>query len=104
MVTADGSPEYAARLQSARAKFEQKYGPAPATASAKPSLSSPSPAPSAAPSPSSAIVSEEDKKSAEALKNAGNALLAQNQIEGAIAKYSQAINLNPKEHVYYANR
>jgi len=41
---------------------------------------------------------------ADGLKNEGNKLLSAGDITGAIAKYTEAIGLDPKNHVYYSNR
>lgn len=51
---------------------------------------------------------EEDKKvreeAAEAKKNEGNALLSERKFEEAIQAYTEAIELNPKNAIYFANR
>ncbi|KAJ3110056.1 hypothetical protein HDU96_006946 [Phlyctochytrium bullatum] len=47
---------------------------------------------------------EEAKRQAEALKTAGNKLMAERKYTEAIAKYSEAIELDPSNAVYYANR
>ena len=44
-----------------------------------------------------------DKK-AEALKNLGNKLFSEGDLKSAIDKYSQAIQLKPKNHIYLSNR
>ena len=41
---------------------------------------------------------------ADALKNEGNDLLKKNDIVGAVAKYTAAIDIDPKNQVYYSNR
>ena len=47
---------------------------------------------------------KENKAKAEALKAAGNKLVASKQYQEAIAKYDEAIALDPTNAVYYANR
>ncbi|KAJ3218844.1 Adenylate kinase 7 [Dinochytrium kinnereticum] len=44
------------------------------------------------------------KAKAEALKGAGNKLMAERKYDEAIAKYSEAIELDPANAVYYSNR
>lgn len=41
---------------------------------------------------------------ADSLKNEGNAALKNNQLDLAIEKYTQAIDLNPNNAIYYSNR
>merc|ERR1719272_867208 len=41
---------------------------------------------------------------AETLKNEGNALFTSGNNLGALAKFSEAIELDPKNHVYFSNR
>ncbi|VVT56487.1 uncharacterized protein SAPINGB_P005096 [Magnusiomyces paraingens] len=50
------------------------------------------------------MVSEEDKTKADALKVLGNKALQQNHYDEAIKLYTQAIELNPNNEIYYANR
>ncbi|CBY35511.1 unnamed protein product [Oikopleura dioica] len=42
--------------------------------------------------------------SADALKNEGNELLKNNDLEGAIEKYTEAITINPSNKVFFSNR
>jgi tetratricopeptide (TPR) repeat protein len=44
------------------------------------------------------------KAHAEALKDEGNAALAAGDTDGAIVLYSQAIDMDPDNHVFYSNR
>lgn len=81
-----GSPEYESRLASAKSRFAERHGsPAAAIPVAK-------------------VVSEDDKKRAEEAKVAGNKLLGEFNYKQAAQKYTEAIGLNPQNHVYYANR
>ncbi|CAG8474608.1 974_t:CDS:10 [Diversispora eburnea] len=50
------------------------------------------------------LVSEEDKVKAEQAKVAANKLFQAKKFEDSIAKYGEAINLNPNVAAYYANR
>lgn len=49
-------------------------------------------------------VSEEDKKKAEDLKASGNKEVAAGNYDQAVELYTQAINLNPNNPIYYCNR
>ena len=49
-------------------------------------------------------ISEVDKQRAEILKTEGNQLLAKGDSKNAVAKYTQAILLDPTNHLYWANR
>ncbi|KNE66912.1 hypothetical protein AMAG_11386 [Allomyces macrogynus ATCC 38327] len=49
-------------------------------------------------------VSDEDKKRAEELKAQGNKLVAERKFPEAVAKYTDAIALNPNNAVYFSNR
>ncbi|KAG0035968.1 hypothetical protein BGZ82_004889 [Podila clonocystis] len=65
----------------------------------------PAPAPAASTSaPKSFEPSAEDKKNAEDLKVAGNRKVNEKEYAEAIRLYGEAIVLNPKNAVYYANR
>jgi len=48
--------------------------------------------------------SEQDKNKAKSLKDEGNQLLRSKNYDEAIGKYSEAINLDPQNAVYYSNR
>lgn len=48
--------------------------------------------------------SEEDKKNADLKKNEGNAKMGQRQYDEAIKLYTEAIELNGKNAIYYSNR
>jgi small glutamine-rich tetratricopeptide repeat-containing protein alpha len=89
----EGSLEHAKRMEQARAKFEAKYA-----------AESTSGAAASAPAPTPVVVSAEDKAKAEVAKNAGNALLQKGDHAGAVAKYTEAISLNPTHAIYLANR
>lgn len=66
---------------------------------------SPKPAQSAPSAPPTAVPSTPiDTVKAEALKGEGNKLLAQKKFKEAAEKYSQAIEADPNNAVYYANR
>jgi len=67
------------------------------TSSSKPSASAPSSAPKTQPSPT-------DISEAEKLKASGNALMSSKQYQPAIDAYTQAIDLNPQNPVYFSNR
>jgi small glutamine-rich tetratricopeptide repeat-containing protein alpha len=99
----EGSLEHAKRMEAARAKFEAKYATAPRTA-ASPADAAASPSSSAADAAPAAEVTAATKAAAEAAKNEGNALLGKGDHTGAVAKYSEAIRLNPAHAIYYANR
>eukprot|EP01084_Bolivina_argentea_P216230 367394_1 len=47
---------------------------------------------------------EEDKKAAEILKDIGNNLLKRRKFNDAINKYTDAINLDPSNAIYFSNR
>ena len=49
-------------------------------------------------------ITEEMKQNAIKLKNEGNSLLKSKNFKGAIDKYTQAIQLDYKNAVYYSNR
>ncbi len=42
--------------------------------------------------------------SVESLKNEGNALLAANNVEGALHRYDQALAIDPKNHICLSNK
>lgn len=97
-----GTSAWSKRLVKAREKFMRKYGGgggAPAAAASSSSAAPAAAAAASAPSPASAA----DQKRAEELKNAGNERLKQGDFEGAVALYSQAIDLH-QSAVYYSNR
>eukprot|EP01024_Parvocaulis_polyphysoides_P017727 TRINITY_DN17829_c5_g1_i3.p3 TRINITY_DN17829_c5_g1~~TRINITY_DN17829_c5_g1_i3.p3 ORF type:complete len:162 (+),score=25.99 TRINITY_DN17829_c5_g1_i3:193-678(+) len=50
------------------------------------------------------IISEEVKKQADQLKAEANQLFKDHHFQEAVKKYSEAIELNPCQHVYYSNR
>eukprot|EP01026_Neomeris_dumetosa_P076651 TRINITY_DN82482_c0_g1_i2.p1 TRINITY_DN82482_c0_g1~~TRINITY_DN82482_c0_g1_i2.p1 ORF type:complete len:504 (-),score=76.46 TRINITY_DN82482_c0_g1_i2:450-1961(-) len=54
--------------------------------------------------PSSPPISEEARQKAEELKSAANQSFKEHHFLDAVNKYSQAIEVNPYQHVYYANR
>jgi small glutamine-rich tetratricopeptide repeat-containing protein alpha len=92
----EGTWEEAKRMEQARKKFAEKYPTeSGAAAAAAPASSTPA---------STGPVSEENKARAEQAKNEGNALLGKQDNQGAAAKYTEAINLNPQHAIYYANR
>lgn len=105
-----GSDEYNDRAAKAKARFLSKYAQeqqeaAAAAAASSSSSSAPAPAPAAASTPKSSGLSEAEKtEKAEALKNDGNSKLASRQFNEAIALYSEAISLNPRNAIYYSNR
>ncbi|KAG0347566.1 hypothetical protein BG004_007470 [Podila humilis] len=72
-------------------------------AAASASASAPAPATSSS-IPRSVEPSAEDKKNAEELKVAGNRKVNEKDYAEAIRLYGEAITLNPKNAVYYANR
>jgi len=96
---APGSLEHAKRMEQARAKFEAKYPGEQSGAAASPAAAAAAASPAAP-----AAVSAEAKAAAEAAKNAGNALLGKGDHAGAVAKYTEAIALNPSNAIYRANR
>jgi len=73
-----GQPEYEQRLNTAKAKFLQKYG--------------------------DTLDDKKKEAEAETLKNQGNEKLANGDVKEAVELYCQAIALNPKSAVYYGNR
>jgi len=89
----EGSLDYAKRMQQARDKFQ--------TSKFAQTSSAPASAADAIPA---VEVSDSDKASAEAAKAAGNQLLGRGDHQGAVAKYTEAIKLNPRHAIYYANR
>ncbi|CEL97710.1 unnamed protein product [Vitrella brassicaformis CCMP3155] len=56
------------------------------------------------PDPDRPCDDEEPKERAERLKKEGNDLLTQNKFQEAIDRYSEAISLDPANHVLYSNR
>lgn len=62
------------------------------------------PAAAAAKSADKQEVSAEDKAKAEALKAEGNKAIGAKDYDNAVARYSEAIALNPYNVVYYSNR
>lgn len=94
----EGSFEYVQRLEQARQKFQEKFlnGGEQTTEAA--------PAPAASASAAPVEVTAEMKSAAESAKNEGNALLGKGDHAGAVAKYSDAIKLNPNHAIYFANR
>lgn len=78
-----GSKQYNDRLTAAKKKWIEKQ-----------SLTSNQPK----------VVTEADKAAAEQCKAEGNAFLSQAKFEQAIEKYTQSINLNPHNAIYFANR
>jgi small glutamine-rich tetratricopeptide repeat-containing protein alpha len=81
---AEGSAQYADRLSKAKEKFLERNKPA---AGAAPAAAAP------------AI----DTVKAEKFKDEGNELLRQKKFKEAIAKYKQALECNPRSHIYYTN-
>eukprot|EP00484_Ammonia_sp_Unknown_P001186 CAMPEP_0197023242 /NCGR_PEP_ID=MMETSP1384-20130603/3999_1 /TAXON_ID=29189 /ORGANISM="Ammonia sp." /LENGTH=481 /DNA_ID=CAMNT_0042451433 /DNA_START=40 /DNA_END=1485 /DNA_ORIENTATION=+ len=53
---------------------------------------------------SNKVVTEEERKEAEKLKNEGNQLLGKRKYKEAVEKYSAAIDRNPQNAVYFSNR
>jgi len=68
------------------------------------STSSPTPAPAAATSAPVPEPTEAAKAEAETLKAAGNKSMTNKDYGGAISNYTEAIQLSPKNPVYYSNR
>jgi small glutamine-rich tetratricopeptide repeat-containing protein alpha len=118
----EGTPEYNKRMEKLKEKYIAKYDADPNAVS-----SSVSPSSAASSSTSSdtkqtmdtensdatemddgnasdVVVDEKAKAQAEQLKSEGNKMLTDGQHEAAAKLYSQAIQLNPKNHIYYANR
>jgi small glutamine-rich tetratricopeptide repeat-containing protein alpha len=60
--------------------------------------------PAAAPTPAPVVLTEEQKKEAEALKSKGNAAMAQKDYSSAINFYTQALAINANNAVYLSNR
>lgn len=85
--------EYNQRMEQARSKFQAKFAESSAASS-----------PVAADASVTMTISDADKAAAEAAKNEGNALLGKADHAGAVAKYSEAIRLNPQHAIYFANR
>ncbi|KAG0350930.1 hypothetical protein BG005_009564 [Podila minutissima] len=77
---------------------QKKLKPAAAAAAAAPTSAASTSA------PKSSEPSDEDKKNAEDLKVAGNRKVNEKEYAEAIRLYGEAIVLNPKNAVYYANR
>ncbi|KAK9880027.1 hypothetical protein WA026_008543 [Henosepilachna vigintioctopunctata] len=50
------------------------------------------------------VVSAEDEHEAEEYKNKGNSFMSSDDFKNAIVEYTKAIQLNPKNPVYYCNR
>ncbi|KAF9930037.1 hypothetical protein FBU30_000950 [Linnemannia zychae] len=73
-------------------------------AAASSASSAPAPAPSTPVAPKAAEPTDEQKKNAEDLKVAGNRKVNEKEYAEAIRLYGEAIVLNPKNAVYYANR
>lgn len=105
----EGSDEYKDRLSKAEQRFVSKYSndnptkvPAPSSSSSAPA---PTPTPVSAPSDKYAGLTDAQKQEkAEALKNEGNQKLSSRQYADAVALYSDAILLNPRNAIYYSNR
>lgn len=68
----EGTPAYGERLQSARVKFEQKYGKEKEKAGPSADKDATTASSSSAESKQTVIVTDEQKKTAEALKNEGS--------------------------------
>eukprot|EP00475_Leptophrys_vorax_P039965 TRINITY_DN7334_c0_g1_i1.p1 TRINITY_DN7334_c0_g1~~TRINITY_DN7334_c0_g1_i1.p1 ORF type:complete len:417 (-),score=114.79 TRINITY_DN7334_c0_g1_i1:192-1412(-) len=116
------SDEYKARVSKAvekwRVKFGSPYGedssekktanineapsPSAATVTAEPSVSEPSMKPSEAKPPR--IVSDAEIEQAEKYKSEGNSKLTAGDFDGAIQSYTKAMELNPNQSIYPANR
>lgn len=58
----------------------------------------------AAPASSKAAPTDSDKKVAEEKKTAGNQKMAEKKYDEAIDLYSESIELDPSNAVYYSNR
>jgi len=61
-------------------------------------------APPPAPAPAKPEVTAEDKARAEKLKQTGNSLMSKKDYTAAISSYTEAIELDPTNAVYYSNR
>lgn len=104
-----GSVEYNDRLSKAKQRFLTKYHQDKQTeqqaAQAAAASSSAGPATSATPTDKYAGLTEAQRaEKAEALKVEGNQKLTTRQYADAIALYSDAILLNPRNAIYYSNR
>jgi len=121
--TAAGEPEHKERYLKMVARFKEKLkatgaadkaAPAADAGGAEPATAAilPPPPPAAAGATGAAADAAaappgEAEAEAEALKDAGNKLLAGKDYEGAVAAYSKAIQASPngpKSHIYFANR
>eukprot|EP00026_Physarum_polycephalum_P010426 Phypoly_transcript_10590.p1 GENE.Phypoly_transcript_10590~~Phypoly_transcript_10590.p1 ORF type:complete len:421 (+),score=97.55 Phypoly_transcript_10590:24-1286(+) len=100
--TTEGTPEYQTKYDRAKAKFMEKYNQPAATTTASPPLVSSPPTPS--PSITSPKTSEENVKKAEEYKNLGNQKLSSHQYQEAVDYYTKAIEFDPNNAIYYANR
>jgi len=83
-----GTPAYEQRFTRARQKFIEKY-PAPATTTQ---------------TPKEETIKPEDISLAEQYKTEGNQHLADKKYEQAVECYRKAIELNPNNAIYFANR
>eukprot|EP00297_Palpitomonas_bilix_P012233 CAMPEP_0113884122 /NCGR_PEP_ID=MMETSP0780_2-20120614/10040_1 /TAXON_ID=652834 /ORGANISM="Palpitomonas bilix" /LENGTH=319 /DNA_ID=CAMNT_0000871623 /DNA_START=160 /DNA_END=1119 /DNA_ORIENTATION=- /assembly_acc=CAM_ASM_000599 len=79
-----GSEDYTQKMESAREKYEGRYGKAEETQDRQ---------------PTSAELSLAEQKKAE-----GNTALAEGKFNEAVGKYTEAIELNPSSAIYYCNR
>jgi len=96
---AEGTPEYQTKYDKAKSKFFEKYQqPAAATPTA---ASSP---PTTSPTPASPQISDDNTKKAEEYKNLGNQKLSSHQYQDAVDFYTKAIEFDPNNAIYYANR
>jgi len=98
---AEGTPEYQAKYDKAKAKFMEKYQKPEPSATSPPTAASPT---SASPTPTSPKTSDENIKKAEEFKNLGNQKLSAHQYQEAVDYYTQAIEFDPNNAIYYANR
>jgi small glutamine-rich tetratricopeptide repeat-containing protein alpha len=101
--TVEGTPEYQTKYERAKAKFIDKYQqPTPTVDTPIPSVSSPPTSPS--PTPASPQTPFDNIKQAEEYKNLGNQKLSAHQYQEAVDNYSKAIEFDPNNAIYYANR
>jgi len=93
--TTEGTPDYQAKYDKAKAKFMEKYNQPAAPVSSPPTSS---------PNLASPKTSEENIKKAEEYKNLGNQKLSSHQYQEAVDYYTKAIGFDPNNAIYYANR